>query len=489
MGVMSRYDVYYFLVGKTHVSRTIAALCGGVLIGVKLSYFYHSLYIGIVWLVGAAVLSAISVLKGMRWMLLLCVLAGVIVGMWRGGSEYRQLAEWENFVGTQAVFEGKIVEDTSRAHGGEAKMVLGEIRYHGRSLKGEIWATTISSAILKRGDSVRVRAHILEGFGSFAASSYAVQVLRHVSVTDQSRDMRDWFAEKIRSAVDEPFASLGIGFLVGQKSSLPTDIEEQLRVVGLTHIIVASGYNLTVLLRMTRKIFEGISKYLTALSGGVLIGGFTLMTGLSPSMTRAGMVAGLSLAVWYYGRHISPFILLLLVAAISVLWKPAYIWSDVGWYLSFAAFIGVMILAPLLHDYFYGEQKAGFLRQVVIETVSALLLTLPISLAIFHSYAVYALPANVMIVPLVPYAMLLTFFAGIGAWIAPHYAALLGTPAQLLLEWMSRCVAWWASQPGAKSEALLDSRVYIVYYVALVCSAIYLWYRTKHSFRGDNIVE
>jgi competence protein ComEC len=462
--------------------------CLGVLMGVLASVYVRGT-IDHSWLIGALILMSIALTRRQRWTLVLCIIVGVLLGLWRGVDERQAYDQWKPLIGRTVVLSGRISEDVTRSRSGEARVVLTALHTQQQTLRGDMWVTLRTKASLRRSDVIVIKTVVAEGFGSFAASAYSSTILKHRVTKDESRDVRDAFAQSIRRAVNEPFASLGIGFLVGQKSSLPTELEEQLRVVGLTHIIVASGYNLTVLLRMARRLFARVSKYLTALSGGLLIGGFILMTGMSPSMTRAGMVAGLSLAAWYYGRNISPFMLLLFVAAISVLWKPMYLWADVGWCLSFAAFIGVMIISPLIHDYFYGNTPPSFLRQISIETTAALAMTVPISLAIFQSYALYALPANIMVVPLVPYAMLLTFFAGIGALLLPNAAPFFGAPAELLLRVMRDTVEWWSYQPGAAVQASIDIKTIIMYYL-LLCSIVgYFWYVTKHNFRSDNIIE
>ncbi len=463
-------------------------MCVGMIGGVWASlYFTHR--VEAVWLICAAVIFLLVCMKRHYWTVALCVVAGMIVGLWRGGDERHALQQWRSLQGKNITMSVTISEDVTRSRNGHTRVVANNIHVENQKLRGDMWVTLRTKKQLKRSDTLVLSGGVHQGFGSFVASMYEPTLVQHRESIDESRDARDMFASSIRRAIDEPFASLGIGFLVGQKSSLSPELEEQLRIVGLTHIIVASGYNLTILLRAARRIFAGISKYLTALSGGVLIAIFILMTGMSPSMTRAGMVAGLSLAAWYYGRHISPFLLLVLVAAISVIWKPMYLWADVGWYLSFTAFFGVMIVAPLLHDYFYGEEKASFVRQVIIETIAALAMTVPISLFVFQSYALYALPANVMIVPMVPYAMLLTFIAGLGSMVMPFAAQLFGMPAELLLQFMTNLVRWWAQQPDALSEAKVGIATIWVYYAALMLLVGYLWYVTKHSFRKDNIIE
>ena len=130
-------------------------------------------------------------------------------------------------------------------------------------------------------------------------------------------------------------------------------------------------------------------------------------------MSRAGLVAGLSLAAWYYGRTIHPLVLLPVSAAITLIVNPQFGWGDLGWQLSFASFTGVIILAPLLHKYFFGGKDPGTFRQILIETLSAQLATLPLLMMSFGVVSNVALIANMLILPFVPLAMLLTFASGV----------------------------------------------------------------------------
>jgi hypothetical protein len=87
---------------------------------------------------------------------------------------------------------------------------------------------------------------------------------------------------------------------------------------------------------------------------------FMAITGWSASMTRAGLVAGLSLWAWYYGRKFHPVTLLAIAASVTATVYPPYAWGDIGWALSFAAFAGVMIIAPIVTSYFFGSEKVPF---------------------------------------------------------------------------------------------------------------------------------
>ncbi len=300
------------------------------------------------------------------------------------------------------------------------------------------------------------------------------------------REIRSKVSGYIRKAIPEPEATLGAGFLIGDKGDLPTELTNQLRILGLTHIIVASGYNLTILVRLARRLFSKISKYLAAAVSFGTIFGFIAITGVSPSMVRAGIVTGLSLLAWYYGRKIHPLVILPVAAAITVAIKPAYAWGDVGWQLSFAAFAGVMVFAPLIQDYFWGKQKPGTIRQVFIETLAAQLLTFPIIAYVFGQYSPLGLVSNMLVLPLIPLAMLLTFIAGVGGGVGVYP---LGLPAYGVLKYVTVVTNYLANLPWAEGEIKLSGLGVTLIYAGLVLAALFVWRRTKHNFLEDNPVE
>jgi len=232
-----------------------------------------------------------------------------------------------------------------------------------------------------------------------------------------------------------------------------------------------------------------VSKFLAIFSSGMMIASFIAMTGLSPSMTRAGLVSSLSLLTWYYGRQFHPFVLLPFAAAITVLWQPSYAWGDLGWQLSFAAFAAVMIVGPLFQSYFFGDKEPGTIRQVLGETVAAHIVTIPIVVPAFGLLSNVAIPANVLIVPLVPLAMLLTFIVGVTALTLPSIVEIVGIPASWLLKYMTFTSQYLAGLPWAQTKIEPSWWMIALYIMMLIAVCIYMQHKTGFSLRGVNIIE
>ncbi|MEO6109696.1 MAG: ComEC/Rec2 family competence protein [Candidatus Saccharimonadales bacterium] len=474
---------------RIHVSWLIALASLAFVLGVLLALFVMVAHW--IFIISALIGVGVSFWRQRLYIIpLICVSFGMI-GLVYGSITRGDLSIYQHFVGVELSLRGRIKEDPSLNAKRELILQLDSIALSGHSLPGTIWVSALGHPDVKRGDEVVVKGELGAGFGTYAALMYRGNIITitRPSPGNIGRVVRDWFADAVRRTIPEPQASLGIGYLTGQKSALPSELSQALQIAGLTHVVVASGYNLTILVRLARRLFVRISKFLSALSSSIMIVCFIAVTGLSPSMTRAGLVSGLSLASWYYGRQFHPFVLLPFAAAITVAWQPSYAWGDIGWELSFSAFAAVMIVGPLMQRFFFGEKDPGTLRQILGETVAAHIVTMPIIVIGFGMISNIAIIANIMIVPLVPIAMLLTFISGVVELSVPSIAEMISLPATWLLTYMTTTAQWLADLPWSQTKIQIEWWGAGIYYTLLVVACIIMWRITKFSLRSTNIVK
>lgn len=482
---------WWVLKRKIHISWLIAILCVCIFVGIFLAkYINYSDMSSIIILIVSGLLIMIVILRKYVYLIPFLLVGGVLLGLWRGSISQIELAQFKPLYGNFVQFKGTVKDDVDTGSSNQIVIRLDNLAMGKKSLPGVLWITS-AGADIKRGDILIISGALGVGFGNFSGTMYRASVdkIIHPKPGDIARIVRDWFADAVRLAIPNPESSLGIGYLVGQRRSLPPDLLAALQLAGLTHIIVASGYNLTILVRLTRRLFVKVSKYLAALSASIMIVTFIAITGMSPSMSRAGLVAGLSLAAWYYGRKFHPIVLLSVAVAVTVLINPSYAWGDLGWQLSFAAFAGVMILAPLAQRYLFGDKKPGTIGQILGETVSAQVVTAPIIIASFGQLSNVAIVSNLLILPLVPLAMLLTFIAGLGGLIFPAIAGIIGLPATWLLHYMVSVTEYLASLPWVTSTVNLAWWGVIICYVIIIGACLYMWRVTKYNLRDTNLVE
>lgn len=473
---------------RFHVSILIGWICFGVLVGIALGAVAPWLAAGWWIFVGLSLLPL--VFKQRRWWsVLIAILAGMMIGWQRGTNETMVLSGYDRYIGSTVTISGVISDDPQPNERSQIEFSLGQMTIDGRAMTGRMYVSVVGKQQLKRGDSVVLRGKLKDGFGSYRVTMRYAQVLASNSGGTPVRDLREHFSESVRAVTLEPEASLGLGFVVGQRSALPVELDEQLKVVGLTHIVVASGYNLTILVRFARRLVAKYSRFMAMSVSSGLVMGFIAFSGLTPSMVRAGAVTLLSLLAWYYGRRFHPLILIALVAAGSAYFDPIYLWSDIGWYLSFLAFAGVLIVSPLVIARLYGSKKPGAIAQLLIETMAATAMTLPLILMTFERLPVLTLVANMLVAPLIPLAMLATTIAGIAGMVAPAALGWLGIPATIIIGYVVWVVETLSGISWAQMDVSIPVWVMIGLYAIIMGLVIMWWRKTNHNFLMRSIVE
>lgn len=479
---------------KIHPVVFVGVFCAAILAGVVLARFFPGLWLtNWLWLVVFGLLAIGLTLTRQRWALVAVFLVGILLGYARGNIQMQGVLAVQAHIESTVVLRGKVEEDPGVSGPGYVALRLGSAQINGHAAAGSYWVVLAgqNDGVIRRGDIVEVESELKPGFGAFAGSMYRAKLL-HVAKEQHGDifvEIRDWFSGAIRTHLPETEAALGAGYVLGEKRALPSDFDEALRIVGLTHVVVASGYNLTILVRLARRLFAKISRYMAVAAGGAMVVIFAGITGLGPSMVRAGMVSGLSLLAWYYGRKLHPLVILLVSAAASVLIQPSYAWGDVGWLLSFTAFAGVMFLAPLLQAYFFGKKQPGVLRQIIGETLSAQILTAPVIIVMFGSFSIVALLANALVLPLVPLAMLLVFITGITTLFAPFLAVFAALPTEWLLSYMVGVVNILAEVSWALHEVEWGVAEALACYAVIFLVIVWLARKTKFKFIDVNIVK
>lgn len=347
---------------------------------------------------------------------------------------------------------------------------------YGESLTGQVQLSGFGVNAVFQGDVVEATGKMYPGYGPYQGRiSFAkIEVLEeHPSII---ANIRRKFVAGTQSALPEPLAPFVMGLLVGQRATLPDSTKEDLKMVGLTHIIAVSGANLTIILRASQKLFGKRSKRIsTGLTVGLIMV-FLVLTGASASIVRAAMVSMLSIVASYYGRSFKPLNLILMAAVITAWANPVYLWSDLSWYLSFLAFMGVMILSPLVQARWPRKWHESIVGGVALESLCAEALTLPFVLHIFGQMSRVGLVANVLVVAFIPLAMLLGTIAGLAGMLAGSIAGWFAWPAVFLLNYMLDTAHILANLPHIFIQGIgLSTIQMLTLYACLALFVTVLW--------------
>lgn len=400
--------------------------------------------------------------------LLILMTFGLMLGVFRGGNYLQSLQQYNQYYDQKVKLSAKALADAVYGKNGQLSFDVSDVSINGQKLIGKLGISGFGEGMVYKGDWLSVTGKIRTGKGSYRGwISYGVISLQKHDGTIID-NWRRQFGAALTSVLPEPLAPFGMGLLIGQRNTLPDAATQSLLHVGLVHIIAVSGYNLTIIIKAVRLLLKKGSKYQLTVASVGLIGVFLLFAGNSPSIVRAAIISLLSLMAWYYGRNLQPLLMILLTAAITAFANPSYVWSDSGWYLSFLAFSGVIILAPLVIKRLPQKIGRSVLGSMVIETLCAEVMTIPYVLYIFGQVSLVSLVANILIATFVPLAMLLTMVAGLAGLILPTIAGWLAWPATGILNYMLDSCALFNKLPHIFIEnTYLKFNGLLVWYASL----------------------
>lgn len=393
------------------------------------------------WLLAAGALWLLAIFASRPLLLSVAFLAGVICANYRMSFELLGKSYFANLAGETVTLIGEVSEDPNPSNG-NLTLRLNHLQVAGQTgVAGTAYVQLSDSASdIMRSDRVALTGKLSPGFGTFVTAVYrpTLESVERANPGDLFARLKTWFANQVHDFIPSPEADLGLGYLMGLKSGLPEKLTETLRLVGMTHVIVASGTHLGILVSAAKRLFGKLSKFAGLLGALLLTLGFVLIVGFTPSMTRAALVTSLSLLVGYVGRKFTPVRLLSFVASITLLINPTNL-LNLGWQLSFASFAGILLLAPRLQRSFYGGKKPPWLAAMLLTSIATSLVCAPVLIYNFGTLSLLALVANLLILPTLPYVMLFVLLTGVtGFW-----------------PWLAQSCAWIATK-------LLDFHIFVV---------------------------
>ena len=226
------------------------------------------------------------------------------------------------------------------------------------------------------------------------------------------------FESAVAKSVAEPNAAFVNGILLGSRQNIPENLKEAFNKTGTTHILAISGYNIMII---SWAVLSGLIIFFrrkTAFWLSVaVICLFVVLTGASASVVRAAVMGLLLLFAQGYGRLYNPKNSIILAGAVMVWLNPLSLVFDIGFQLSFAAVLGLMYLYPRIDNKLHKLLKLSALKEIMLMTISAQVAVAPLLIYYFKNFSFVSLPANVLVLPFLPVAMLLGFFSGLAGMV------------------------------------------------------------------------
>lgn len=260
--------------------------------------------------------------------------------------------------------------------------------------------------------------------------------------------VRHWFETGVSRALPEPMSALAMGLLTGGKQGLGDALLLAFTLAGLLPIVVLSGYNVMIVAEQVQRMFSFLPRRTGVLLAGVTVLLFVLASGAGASAVRAGIMALVALFARATGRTYDALRALVLVLVVMVLLQPLVLVYDPGFQFSFMATLGLILLSPVVARYLLWIRSIH-IREILATTIAAQLCVLPLLLYETGNLSLVAVPANLLVLPVIPLAMLFSFIAGIAGLILPPLAPLVGVPAYAVLWYVIEVAKLASSLPLA----------------------------------------
>ncbi len=357
---------------------------------------------------------------------------------------------------------------------------------------------------LKVGQVCRISGNVTEPMSSeefdykdYLRNKRIYYVIRY-PILECSEDRAGFFAKnilmdfkgKVRKEVEkklsEPQASLFLGVLFGEKRIFEEDFREALRVASITHIIVASGYNVSIIFLGINKLFFFVPKRPRVLLTIILIWIYCILAGLSPSIIRASIMLTFTLIAVYYGVVSNINIVYFTSAFLFIVLDPRIV-KDVGFLLSISATGGLVYITPILEDYIkrildftipFEKLRASFykfLQNYFIPSLACTIITMPLIAYSFQKISIVGVVTNVMILPVLEYTLILGFVTLFFNLFLTFFSEILFLTIWAQLKYFELIVTYLGNLNFVSYETDINVPIVIGMYVVLI-SLILIFY-------------
>ncbi len=273
--------------------------------------------------------------------------------------------------------------------------------------------------------------------------------------------------------------------LLGYDENLDPELAKHYSGAGVSHILCVSGMHVGVIFLMLNYLFGFLDKR----KGGKIIKSILLLvfvwfyaflTGLSPSVLRAGTMFTFVIVGQLFDKHVAIYNSLLASLLFLIILDPFLIYS-VGFQLSYLAVFSIVWLQKPIYNLYNPKNKGiDFVWQLASVSIAAQVLTTPLCLYYFHQFPNYFILANIMI----PLLSSIVMYLGI-AVISFSFIPFLSTILNHLLVWsvkfMNFVVVSIHQLPGSVTNNVdIDKTAMILLYAAFFFTTAYFLNKKKY---------
>lgn len=282
---------------------------------------------------------------------------------------------------------------------------------------------------------------------------------------------------------------------LGWDNDLDDDTQMHFRQAGITHLLCVSGLHVGIVSLMVGYLLFFIGNHrrgriAKGLIKMVVIWFFVMLTGMAPGTMRAAlMFSFIAVGQMLYSRP--PTLNAVAASALVLLVGNPLLLFDVGFQLSYAAVVGLLLLTPRFQEWLplpaFIDRLwtplsflAHKLHSLLFVSLSAQLATAPFILYYFHQFPLYFLVANMVVVPFAGLLLGSVIVMVLLAW-WPGAFALAGFLTSKIIaatEWLTSAIGRW---PYSLVESIYFDRV--MFLLVLFAVGTLAWWLAGRSWR------
>ncbi len=251
-----------------------------------------------------------------------------------------------------------------------------------------------TSTKLNSQDGLATTPTKLDSFGGLVARYESLMTLA-----------RHQIVEAHRSVLPAKLADLLSSMVLGNRAvAVSEEMTHKFREVGLSHILAASGFNLTIVTIMSFALCRLVTPSVVLANIGCFLSmlGFVSLAGPSPSVLRAALMCTVMLLT-KSGQRKTLVLPALAIAFLLTVTADPLCTDDLGLQLSYAATVGIVLGSRALAQQFYSGKSKW--KQSLADAIAVVLIAqfsvMPIQLYFFWRAGTMFIPANLLVTPLV----------------------------------------------------------------------------------------
>ncbi len=274
---------------------------------------------------------------------------------------------------------------------------------------------------------------------------------------------RDRLSLVFKSNLPEPQASLLSGIVLGSKSKLEKGLYQKLQDTGMLHVVVASGYNLTVISQHPVNFLSWwIGRKPALIAGWILIWTYAFISGAQPPIIRAALIVSLVYLAQFLGKKFSTSRALTAVFIMMVIWDPSLL-ENISFQLSFGAITGILLFSSLIAQ----KIKLPILNSVLAESLGSQLVVLPIIAWHFSRISPLSPIINILLLPFVPFITQIGLISLAVSFIKPLSILLIYLSFPLLHIFL-KVIDYFSAFPFASMEIKINVWLILGYLLLLL---------------------